>query len=178
MTRTVSWWPGSVRSGDVHVHHLVWGICLMMLSGFLSFAAPPAAPWGHLIAVVFGVGAGFTIDEFALWVHLEDVYWEEEGRTSLDATVVTVAFAALVVLGTTPFGLDGRPQWRGPPWSWPRPRAVGHCFMKGRILSASSGCSSRPPPSWARPAWPSPRHRGPDAGIRQSASRSQARFAD
>jgi hypothetical protein len=106
MTRSVSWWPGGVESGGVHLHHLVWGICLMLLSGFLSFAAPLDPPWWHIIAVTFGVGAGFTLDEFALWVHLKDVYWSQEGRSSFDAVVIAVAFAGLVVLGTTPFGLD------------------------------------------------------------------------
>jgi hypothetical protein len=106
LTRSVSWWPGGVKANGVHVHHLVFGICMMMLAGFISFAAPLEAPWWHIVAVTFGVGAGFTLDEFALWVHLEDVYWSEEGRTSFDAVVVAVAFAALVVLGTTPFGLD------------------------------------------------------------------------
>jgi hypothetical protein len=106
LTRSVSWWPGGVQSGGVHIHHLVWGICLMMLAGFLAFAVPLAAPWWHLTAIAFGVGAGFTMDEFALWVHLRDVYWSEEGRTSFDAVVVATAFAALVVVGTRPFGLD------------------------------------------------------------------------
>ncbi len=106
MTRSVSWWPGGVESGGVHIHHLVWGICLMMICGFLAFAVPLEAPWWHLVAIGFGIGAGLTIDEFALWVRLEDVYWSQEGRESLDAVVVAVAFAALVVLGTRPFGLD------------------------------------------------------------------------
>jgi hypothetical protein len=106
LTRSVSWWPGGVQAGGVHLHHLVWGICLMLLSGFLAFAAPAQAPWWHLYAIGFGVGAGFTLDEFALWVHLEDVYWTREGRSSVDAVVTALAFAALVVLGTRPFGLD------------------------------------------------------------------------
>jgi hypothetical protein len=106
LTRSVTWWPGGVQSGGVHIHHLVWGICLMMLCGFLAFAAPLEAPWWHLIAIGFGVGAGLTMDEFALWVRLQDVYWSQEGRTSFDAVVIAVAFAALVVLGTNPFGLD------------------------------------------------------------------------
>jgi len=106
MTRSVSWWPGGIETGGVHYHHLVIGILLMLTSGFLAFAAPLDAPWWHLTAICFGVGAGFTIDEFALWVRLEDVYWSEHGRMSFDAVVCTLAFAALVVLGTRPFGLD------------------------------------------------------------------------
>jgi hypothetical protein len=135
LNRHVSWWPGSVRSGDVHIHHLVWGICLMMLSGFLAFALGPAAPWTPVIAVLFGVGAGFTMDEFALWVHLEDVYWQEEGRRSIDATLVAAAFAGFVVLGTTPFGLERS----APAGATAVVVAVVlgltiMCFMKGRIL--------------------------------------------
>jgi len=106
LTRSVSWWPGGVETGGVHLHHLVWGIVLMMVAGFLAFAAPLTAPWWHIDAIVFGIGMGFTLDEFALWVRLEDVYWSEEGRSSFDAVVCAVAFAALVVLGTRPFGLD------------------------------------------------------------------------
>ena len=107
LTRSVSWWPGGVQTeSGVHVHHLVWGICLMMLAGFLGFAVPLAAPWWNLTAIAFGVGAGFTMDEFALWVRLDDVYWSQEGRISFDAVVIVVAFAALIVVGTTPFGLD------------------------------------------------------------------------
>ena len=78
----------------------------MMLCGFVAFAAPLEAPWWHLVAIGFGVGAGFTLDEFALWVRLEDVYWRDEGRASFDAVVCSCAFAALVVLGARPFGLD------------------------------------------------------------------------
>jgi hypothetical protein len=59
---------------------------------------------------VFGVGAGLTLDEFALWVRLEDVYWAEEGRTSLDAVVIAALLGGLIVLGFAPFdSADGSP---------------------------------------------------------------------
>ena len=105
----VSWWPGNVEtSSGIHLHHLVWGISFMLISGFLGFALQtPASPWFQIAAVVFGVGAGLTFDEFALWVHLKDVYWSEQGRSSLDAVVLVTAFMALVALGTRPFGLEG-----------------------------------------------------------------------
>jgi hypothetical protein len=106
LTRSVSWWPGGVQSGGVHLHHLVWGICLLLLAGFLSFTDSISVVWQHADAIAFGIGAGFTLDEFALWVHLDDVYWSEEGRASVDAVVVALAFAGLVVVGTQPFGLD------------------------------------------------------------------------
>jgi hypothetical protein len=180
LTRSVHWWPGAVRSGDVHIHHLVWGICLMMLSGFVSFVATESTPLAHLTAIGFGVGAGFTMDEFALWVHLEDVYWQKEGRRSVDAAVIAVAFAALVVVGTTPFGLDD-------------PGSVGAtatvvvlvlilsvaCFMKGRILLGVLGLFvpifaavgavrlAQPTSPWARRRYSGKR-----------LARAQARFAE
>lgn len=135
LTRSVSWWPGGVQTGGVHIHHLVWGICLMMLSGFLAFAAPLQAPWWHLVAVAFGVGAGFTMDEFALWVRLEDVYWSQEGRVSFDAVVVAAAFAALVVLGTKPFGLDDSASIAGTALIVALVLGLAFvCFAKGRVL--------------------------------------------
>lgn len=104
----ISWWPGSVEtSSGLHLHHLVWGISAMLLAGFTSFALnTPVSPWYQLMAILFGVGAGLTFDEFALWVNLRDVYWAKEGRESLDAVVLVTAFMALVVVGTKPFGLD------------------------------------------------------------------------
>jgi hypothetical protein len=102
----VTWWPGSVKTkGGLHLHHLVWGICLMMASGFLNFALAPATPWAEILAGAFGIGAGLTLDEFALWVHLEDVYWSQEGRSSLDAVVVAALLGGLIVLGLAPFDL-------------------------------------------------------------------------
>jgi hypothetical protein len=101
-----AWWPGSVKTKDgLHLHHLVWGICLMMASGFLDFALAPLSPWSEVLAGAFGVGAGLTLDEFALWVHLEDVYWSHEGRSSLDAVLVATMLGGLVVLGLAPFDL-------------------------------------------------------------------------
>jgi hypothetical protein len=103
----VSWWPGNVEtSSGLHLHHLVWGISLMFVTGFLGFALDAGAPWYQMAAALFGVGAGLTADEFALWVRLDDVYWTSEGRVSLDAVIFVVAFMALVVIGTKPFGLD------------------------------------------------------------------------
>src|SRR3954463_13134888 len=102
----VTWWPGNVESGDLHIHHLVWGICLVLVSGFLGFAPALQTPWWHISAIAFGIGAGLTIDEFALWLYLRDVYWADEGRLSVDAAILATVFAVLVVLGTKPFGLD------------------------------------------------------------------------
>jgi hypothetical protein len=105
----ITWWPGSVKTkGGLHLHHLVWGIVLLLVCGFLSFALEPDSPWNEILAAGFGVGAGLTLDEFALWVHLEDVYWTEEGRSSLDAVVVATLLGGLIVLGIAPFDISNR----------------------------------------------------------------------
>lgn len=99
----VSWWPGSVKtSGGLHIHHLVWGIALILISGFLAIALRLHSPWLEIVAGGFGVGAGLTLDEYALWLHLEDVYWAEEGRRSIDAVIVAASIGGLILLGVRP----------------------------------------------------------------------------
>jgi hypothetical protein len=103
----VPWWPGSIVSDSgVHLHHLVFGIVTMMISGATGFASYGDSPWMEICAFAFGVGAGLTIDEFALWVYLDDVYWAEEGRSSIDATVIAAAVMGLALLGFTPFTIE------------------------------------------------------------------------
>jgi hypothetical protein len=102
----VPWWPGSVEAGGVHIHHLVWGISLVLVSGFAAFVSDLYSPWWQVTSIAFGIGAGLTLDEFALWVYLRDVYWSAEGRDSIDAVVLVTLLAGLVVLGVQPFDLD------------------------------------------------------------------------
>jgi hypothetical protein len=103
----VSWWPGSIQTeGGIHLHHLVFGIVLLMLAGFCEFAFQPESPWLEILAAAFGVGMGLTLDEFALWLHLDDVYWAEEGRRSVDAVILATLLGGALVLGFTP--LEGR----------------------------------------------------------------------
>jgi hypothetical protein len=110
MSRSVSWWPGSVvTDSGVHLHHLVWGICLLMVAGTLSYTLRFESPWWELTAVAFGIGAGLTLDEFALWVYLRDVYWAEQGRKSLDAVAIATVFMALLLVGLRPFEFDQGP---------------------------------------------------------------------
>ena len=100
----VSWWPGNVEtSSGLHIHHLVWGILTIMLTGFLTFSFQPDSPWIEILAVAFGIGCGLTLDEFALWLHLEDVYWSEEGRSSVDAVIIAVLIGWMLVVGAAPF---------------------------------------------------------------------------
>jgi hypothetical protein len=95
----VKWWPGNVEVGGTHVHHLVWGIVLILICGYLGAVERPGEPWQHIAVVGFGIGAGLTMDEFALWLNLRDVYWEKEGRRSIDAVIVVAILAGLAVTG-------------------------------------------------------------------------------
>jgi hypothetical protein len=136
LTRSVSWWPGGVETeGGVHLHHLVWGIVMLLVSGFAAFATDLDSPWWWILSVTFGVGAGFTLDEFALWVRLQDVYWSQEGRASLDAVVLATVFAGLVVLGVNPYGLDDAGSIVGTAgWFAITLTLAAAAFFKGRIL--------------------------------------------
>src|SRR5579884_2939683 len=81
--RGVRWWPGNITPGGLHIHHVVFGQVLMLVGGIGSFALRgDAALPREVLAVLFGVGCGLVLDEFALVLHLEDVYWSEEGRKS------------------------------------------------------------------------------------------------
>jgi hypothetical protein len=107
MTRRFTWWPGGVETKTgVHLHHFVWGIFLMLGSGFLGIGLHLHAPSGTVVAAAFGVGAGLTLDEFALWTRLEDVYWSEQGRSSLEAVAIVAIVGLLVVIGVRPFELE------------------------------------------------------------------------
>src|SRR3954465_10190588 len=96
----VSWWPGNVETkGGTHIHHLVWGILLILIFGYVGVAVSPNTPWREIAAVFFGIGMGLTLDEFALWLNLQDVYWSEKGRQSIDAVIVTASLLSLTLLG-------------------------------------------------------------------------------
>jgi hypothetical protein len=103
----VKWWPGNVSPGGLHIHHLVFGIVFMMVAGFVAFAVEPSSPWFEIAAGVFGIGMGLTLDEFALWLHLEDVYWSEEGRSSVDAVILAAIIGGGYIIGFTPLDAGG-----------------------------------------------------------------------
>ncbi len=88
----------NLSAGGTHIHHLVWGILLLLATGYLGFAFDPRTAREPL-AVLFGIGAALTLDEFALWLNLEDVYWTEKGRRSIDVVLVTGAILGLVLVG-------------------------------------------------------------------------------
>ena len=87
-----------VAMGGRHIHHLVWGILLLLLVGYAWLWQPTRHPrtMGRILAFLYGVGAALTLDEFALWLNLRDVYWEREGRVSIDAVLL---FSALLGMG-------------------------------------------------------------------------------
>jgi hypothetical protein len=91
-----------VAMGGRHIHHLVWGILLLLLVGYAWLWQPTR--WhprttGRVLAFLYGVGSALTLDEFALWLNLRDVYWEREGRASIDAILLFSALLAIGVFG-------------------------------------------------------------------------------
>ncbi len=94
-----------------HIHHLVWGILLLLITGYgwlleVGTGSATSSQWaGRLMSLVYGVSAALTLDEFALWLNLRDVYWEREGRESFEAMAL---FGALLSVG-----LFGRSFFRG-----------------------------------------------------------------
>jgi hypothetical protein len=99
------WWePRNIHIGKMHIHHVVVGVLLVMISGvtLVALSVTGHEPEYTAAAIVFGIGAALVLDEYALILHLSDVYWEEDGRTSVDAVFAAVAVGGLLVLGLHP----------------------------------------------------------------------------
>lgn len=99
------WWePRNIHLGSVHIHHVAFGVVLVMISGLtlVSLSVDGQGPEFTAAAILFGIGAALVLDEYALILHLSDVYWEEDGRTSVDAVFAAVAVAGLLILGLHP----------------------------------------------------------------------------
>ena len=132
---------GNVRIAGNHVHHQVFGILMIIGTGIVLVSKTPRGAALDAAAVVFGVGVGLTVDEFALWLHLEDVYWTDQGRKSVDAI-----FCVLVITGTLIGGADfvtgqvGTVAW----WSSVAVIAVNLllcviCLLKGKVVTGIIG---------------------------------------
>jgi ABC-type multidrug transport system fused ATPase/permease subunit len=109
------WWqPRNIGHGTLHIHHMVIGIILVMVSGItmVTLAVSGGVPEFTVAATFFGIGAALVLDEFALVLHLSDVYWEEDGRTSVDAVFAAVAVAGLLILGFNPLSFFDINIWR------------------------------------------------------------------
>jgi hypothetical protein len=102
----VRWWPGNVTPGNVHLHHMVFGVIFMVVAGVAGIAAPlDSQNWRAAAAALFGLGTAFVLDEFALILHLADVYWTSAGRVSIDAVFIAAGVTALLLLGVSPVGV-------------------------------------------------------------------------
>ena len=103
----VRWWPGNVSSGGTHIHHVVFGVVFMLVGGVGGLAiTSDLLGWRSAAAALFGIGSALVLDEFALILHLQDVYWSREGRTSVDAVFVAVALCGLMLAGVRPVFVD------------------------------------------------------------------------
>ena len=91
----------NVSSGGLHIHHLVWGILLLLVVGYvwLIEAGTTSSLLSSVTAIAYGVGAALTLDEFALWLNLQDVYWTGPGRESIDAVVIFVSLLSVGIWG-------------------------------------------------------------------------------
>jgi hypothetical protein len=94
---------GYVEVGGRHIHHLVWGILLLLITGYATLAeagqsdTPVSILVSRILALSFGIGAALTLDEFAIWLNLDALaYWSKQGRESIDAVVL---FGALLAIG-------------------------------------------------------------------------------
>jgi hypothetical protein len=110
--RARGWRSGSV--GGVHLHHLVPGVVACLAAGTAIIAFHPGDDSMLLLSALFGVGAALTLDEFALILHLDDVYWSDEGRCSIEAILIGFSFGLLCLLATAP--LDADPARDVPHW--------------------------------------------------------------
>lgn len=113
------WWQPrnisvSQARGGMHIHHVVIGVVLVLVSGvtMVTLAVDGGVPEFTVAAIFFGIGAALVLDEFALILHLSDVYWAEDGRTSVDAVFVAIAVAGLLVLGFNPLSFFDITVWR------------------------------------------------------------------
>lgn len=132
---------GNMHLGGVHVHHQVFGILIMIGTGICLLAATPEGTALNVAGVAFGIGVGLTLDEFALWLHLRDVYWSNEGRQSVDAV-----FCVLVVTGALIGGADfvtgrvGTGSWWGSVAGLGVTLAMSVlCVLKGKIVTGVIG---------------------------------------
>src|SRR3954449_11760396 len=98
-----------VAVGALHIHHMVWGVGLVLLCGTVAFACRPAFPYDVAPAVGFGAGAALMLDEFALILYVRDVYWAEEGRLSLAAVLVMAVAVGMVALPLAHLPAESRP---------------------------------------------------------------------
>lgn len=90
--------------GGVHIHHVVPGLFLMIVGGLVAIGAAGGG-WETLAGILFGMGLALVLDEFALILHLDDVYWSEQGRLSVDVVFLLAAVMVCLLVVGSPFGV-------------------------------------------------------------------------
>jgi hypothetical protein len=132
---------GNVHIGGNHVHHQVFGILIVIGTGIVLISQTPRGAALDAAAAVFGAGVGLTVDEFALWLHLEDVYWAEQGRKSVDAIFCVLVITGALIGGTDfVTGRTGTAAW----WSSVGVIALNLllcviCLLKGKVVTGVVG---------------------------------------
>ena len=113
-----------------HIHHLVWGILILLLVGYGWLMdlgrshSPLSIFFSRLMSVSYGVGAALTLDEFAIWLNLEpDAYWSDTGRLSIDAVIL---FGSILAVSAW-----GAPFFRGLHRMWEKRALFGRGLGRG-----------------------------------------------
>jgi hypothetical protein len=193
VTRTVT---RSIRAGrgpfrditphGLHLHHSIPGLILLTGGAIAAVAVPPGLPGRGAAAIAIGVGASLVFDEFAMLLHLDDDYWREEGRQSVQAVGLVTACLVLAVVGFVPFGVDdvGTGE-RGVRWSVVTVEvltacAVVVCALKGKyrlamiavfipLVAAFGAIRLARPGSW----WARHRYAGSPATLERARARAE-----
>jgi hypothetical protein len=130
----------NVRFGEVHVHHLVPGIVIMLVTGPVQFVIAPHGVVRTILACIFAAGAALTLDEYALWLHLTDVYWEDQGRKSVDAVVAVAGLGTLLTVVSNPFSRSqGENMWIYFGYLFVTIGFVAVAVFKGRLFLGPAG---------------------------------------
>ncbi|HEX4090218.1 MAG TPA: hypothetical protein VHZ33_16015 [Trebonia sp.] len=132
---------GNVSLGGNHVHHQVFGILIIIGTGIVLVSQTPSGTALDAAAVVFGIGVGLTVDEFALWLNLKDVYWAKQGRQSVDAIFCVLVITGALIGGAS---LVTGGIWTAEWWSSIAGIAVNLvlcviCLLKGKVITGVIG---------------------------------------
>lgn len=176
----------NVSSSGVHIHHAVPGIILLILGTIMALRGPDS-PWIEIAGVLSGIGISLILDEFALILHLQDVYWANEGRISVEMIGLATAAFGFVLLGFSPLGVDELTTGGLEVRLTFLTGATLHfallliCVLKGKYRSALVGCFVGPVAWWAavrlaRPGSWWARHRYRKPRKLQRARRREAKF--
>ncbi|MEE4024915.1 hypothetical protein V1Y59_17655 [Gordonia sp. PKS22-38] len=155
ITRLIRAGKGPFRDnvrGGTHIHHAVPGIILTVAGAFASVAAAGASPGAEISAVAIGIGTSLVLDEFALILHLQDVYWSREGQLSVQVVGLTVAGLGMALLGIDPLTEGDADSLRIGPIAFSVPLALHLAFLlacvaKGKYSTAAIGAFI-PPVAW------------------------------